>query len=338
MSHLSHKSRKKMRKLNSGRSYGILHSKRIVKKRASEKEQLKQACKSLGIKKEPEDTNTHPTFGRLPEECKIRVFSYLTDTEKCEAAKVCTEWARVMRTPRLWQFANFSQALSRGELPKDKCDAIRCIKDRATNFIYHLVSRRALLKHLEFEMDIVEGEEIWLKFLIYCLKMTNSHDLKVVQAKWTNSPDFMPFRAEERNWKSDRVKSFRSLLLTFSDTSPSIEELYTPFDWSASSVNVLCRFKQLHTLELDKYWVFALFREEHLSQLLDSLPCLKRFKLSVCVPLLGTLSFPQYIMASDSLETLDISCCTGFFLRSVRMPSLVSFTTSRYNIRHMGSL
>eukprot|EP00057_Strongylocentrotus_purpuratus_P005762 XP_003731716.1 PREDICTED: uncharacterized protein LOC100893183 [Strongylocentrotus purpuratus] len=159
--------------------------------------------------------------------------------------------------------------------------------------------------------------------------MTNSHELKVVHAEWTTSPEFMPFQAEEMTWKSDRVKSFLCLLTTLSEMCPAIEEIHTPFDWSFSSVKALSTFKQLHTLELDKYWVFAVLREENLNYLLESLPRLKRFKLSVSVPLIGMLSFPQYIMSSESLEVLDISNSTCFFLRSVHLPALTSIATAR---------
>ncbi|XP_054748434.2 uncharacterized protein LOC129254013 [Lytechinus pictus] len=314
---------RKKRKLNCGQPY-ISHRK--ARSKRDSKPHLKEQC---GTSYDMPDQNFGALFSRLPLECKVRIFSFLSDTDKCEAAKVCSEWAGVMRTPRLWQVADFTFALAQGHLPKDKCEAIKCIKDRATNYIYHFVSRGALLRHLFFQLDIIEGEEIWLKFLIYLLKMTNSHELKVVHAEWTASPEFMPFQAPEITWKSDRVKSFLCLLMTLGEMCPSIEEIHTPFDWSFSSVKSLSTFKQLHTLELDKYWVFSVLREENLNYLLESLPCLKRLKLSVSVPLIGMMSFPQYIMRSESLEVLDISNSTCFFLRSVHLPALTSLSTSR---------
>ncbi|XP_030831822.1 uncharacterized protein LOC579849 [Strongylocentrotus purpuratus] len=326
MSESSYCTRRKRRKLNCGQPYVISRSRR--RKARTEQANLKreEQCRiSCNISNNKLET----AFSRLPLECKVRIFSFLSDTEKCEIATVCSDWARVIRTPRLWQVADFTYALARSDLPKDKCEAIRCIKERATSYIYHFVSRGALLRCLFFELDIIEGEEIWLKFLIYLLKMTNSHELKVVHAEWTTSPEFMPFQAEEMTWKSDRVKSFLCLLTTLSEMCPAIEEIHTPFDWSFSSVKALSTFKQLHTLELDKYWVFAVLREENLNYLLESLPRLKRFKLSVSVPLIGMLSFPQYIMSSESLEVLDISNSTCFFLRSVHLPALTSIATAR---------
>ncbi|XP_072168901.1 uncharacterized protein [Diadema setosum] len=316
-------SRKNRKNWNYGDLLGVKKKRKFLKR--------DQHCKAGPVMLQKSATGGSPicSFSSLPAECKVHIFSFLNDTEKCRAAMVCSSWANIMRTPQLWQVADFTYGLSRGVLPKDDCKAISCIKERAKNYVYHLVSRGAFLRSLIFELDIIDGDETWLKFLIYCLKMTNSHELQRVHAKWTKSPDFMPISGEENHWKSARVKSFLSLLITLSETSPLIEELYTPCDWSEPTVGLLCKFKHLHTLELDKYWVFALFRQENLDELLGSLPRLKRFKLTVFVPLLGTLSFPEYKVSSKSLEVLDISNCTCFFLRSVDLPSLTAFTTAR---------
>ncbi|XP_022104369.1 uncharacterized protein LOC110986644 isoform X2 [Acanthaster planci] len=292
-----------------------------------------QTMKRKKTQKDQKRDDVFP-FGDLPEECRLKILSYLTDKEKCTAALVCTSWTNLIRTPCLWTKANFVDLLYRQKnkpfpIPSPTLEC-QVLKERVKNFVFHLVSRRALLRELKFEFDLHEGDEIWLKLVVYLLQMTHAQELHTIQFNWTYTPHVPWFLSGAAvDAKESRVTSFHKLLMVLKDTSRGVQGFTMPFDWSPYSVTLLCQFKCITTLELSKYWVFHGLPQRLLNKLLQELPKLRRFKLEVAVPFRDSESYPQYTMSSGTLEELDIAACSGFFLWSVTLPNLRHFWESR---------
>ncbi|XP_038070201.1 uncharacterized protein LOC119739361 [Patiria miniata] len=273
-------------------------------------------------------------FGELPNECKVKILAYLTDKEKCTAALVCTSWTDLIRTPCLWTKADFVELLyhQKSRHIPIPSPALECqvLKEKVKNFVFHLVSRQALLRELLFEFDLHEGDEIWLKLLVYLLQMTHAQELHTIQCNWTYTPHIPWFLSGAAvDAKESRVTSFHKLLMILQESSPGIQGFTMPFDWSPCSISLLCRFKSITTLELSKYWVFHGLPQRLLNRLLQELPKLRRFKLEVAVPFRDSELYPQYTMSSETLEELDIAACSGFFLWSVTLPNLKRFCDAR---------
>ena len=276
----------------------------------------------------------HFSFDELPAECKVKILSYLTDEEKCMAALVCTSWTRLIRTPCLWTKADFVELLyfrKRRHIPIPS-PILECqvLKEKVKNFVFHLVSRQALIRELHFEFDLHDGGEIWLKLLIYSLRMAHAQELHTVRCNWMYTPHIPWFLdGAALSAKESRVTSFRKFLTVLNETSAGIHSFSMPFDWSPYSITLLCQFKEIRTLELSKYWVFHALPQRLLNMLLRELPKLRRFKLDVAIPFRDGEMYPQYTMTSETLEELDIAMCSGFFLWSVTLPNLKSFSDSR---------
>ncbi|XP_071785013.1 uncharacterized protein [Asterias amurensis] len=306
-------------------------SKRCVKNKHQSVKTKRQKC---NLQKTCNMKQTCFLFQKLPNECKVQILSYLTDVEKCLASLVCTSFAQLMRTPCLWTKADFVELMffSRRRPMPIPSPALECqvLKERVKNFVFHLVSRRALIRELVFEFDLHDGDEIWLKLLVYLLQMAHAQDLQIIKCNWTFTPHIPWFLdGAALGAKESRVNSFHKFLTVLQETSPGINMFSMPFDWSSYSITLLCNFKEITSLELSKYWVFQALPQTLLNSLLQDLPKLKRLKLEVAVPFRDWDLYPQYTLTSKTLEDLDISTCSGFFLWSVTLPNLRNFTDSR---------
>ncbi len=274
-------------------------------------------------------------FQSLPTECLLKVFSFLTDVEKCQCARVCKVWAQLVRTPHLWVKADFKKLFFTMEkngvetIARPSASEYQRMKSKIRNYVFHLVSRRALLKSLTFSFDLQEGEEIWLKLLIHCLHETNSRELGRVVFNWVHTPHPYMFSDSASHTKSSRILSFHKFLTALHHACPNIKSFAMPFDWSPLSLHLLGLFQNVKYLELYKYWVFRGTSQSAINKLLDQFPNLEKLKMDVAVKVKECESYPQYTISSKSLKELDIRDSNGFFLWSVTLPQLLSFQVNR---------
>ncbi|XP_070574734.1 uncharacterized protein [Ptychodera flava] len=286
-------------------------------------------------------------FERLPKECQICVFSFLNAIEKARLSSVCKTWNELMVTPRLWSFADFSllspcqcgaAGYRRPLLSCDKC-VNRCpsdyllFKKRAYHYVAHLAFRKAILKKLQFQFDLQEDEEVWLKMLLYAINMTNVRELAVVECSWTvtrEKPSSL-YATEDflEGKKHERVRAFQKLLKALTMRSEMVHTFRFEFDWSDLSIDLLSSFKHIRHLELYRIWVYKSISQNRINRLLRDMELLESLKLEIWIPYQPGSVHPQYSMMSKSLKCLNIALCKGLFLGSVNLPNLEMLIIAR---------
>lgn len=292
------------------------------------------------------------TFNCLPFECQLHIFSFLSSSEKCEAALTCKLWADMLRAPSLWMNADFTELLccksgrifrhsnrqlSLERTPTSSANLIHScpipchnLTRRVETYVKFLSKGNAQLKLLSFEFDLMEDREQWLHQILQLLTGANSAGLEKVFGRWAFTPHFQ-WRSVSLSLfdKQIRVSSFHKLLKKLVETSPSVQHFRIQFDWSMTSVELLCKFQKIHTLELSKYWVFVTTPQSSIDALLDGLPNLKRLRLEMVTPFQHGTPHLMYTIRSSTLEELDLRRSSGFFLLSVNLPKLRSFAAHR---------
>ncbi|PIK59030.1 hypothetical protein BSL78_04057 [Apostichopus japonicus] len=315
--------------------------KRAQHERDNVKSPVTQRCK----KKQ----RTILTFDHLPLECRLHIFSFLSSQDKCDASTTCKLWAEILRTPCLWQNANFVPLLcceSRYHIYKqqtlERPSAVRTIsfnscstlcknlKTRVETYVNFLSKGNAQLKLLSFEFDLIEDSEQWLCQILQLLTGANCTGMEKVFGRWAFTPHCQGRSVSPSlDNKYSRVLSFHKFLWKLFEVSPCIQHFRIQFDWSMNSVKLLCKFQRIHTLELSKYWVFVTIPQSSIDALLEGLPNLKRLCIEMVTPFQRGTSHLLYTLRSSTLEELDIQRSSGFFLLSVNLPNLRSFVNHR---------
>uniref|UniRef100_A0A8C5N238 F-box domain-containing protein n=1 Tax=Leptobrachium leishanense TaxID=445787 RepID=A0A8C5N238_9ANUR len=274
-------------------------------------------------------TQKHFPFSLLPVDCQLHVFSFLSEVEKCSAALVCSDWSRLMRTPRLWRVADFMRLgafVSGMDGVLASFQEFERWKEWVHQYAYHLVSRRASLLVLRASFDLGDQRTKWADFLLQFLDSVHCGELRELELNWTLTHleplDLYPpeSMAQICMAKTDQFNSFQALFTQLTRTSPKLRRMKLPFDWSAHSVSLLTRFQHLNVLELNYFWVFKGVRPETMQELTRSLPKLKTLVLQILVPVkdLG-ISYP---LESKSLEFLDVSQSRGLVFSHLDLPAL----------------
>lgn len=268
-------------------------------------------------------------FCLLPVDCQLHVFSFLSEVEKCTAALVCSDWSKLIRTPRLWRVADFMRlgaVLSGMDGVLVSVREFERWKEWVHQYAFHLTSRRASLSVLRASFDLGDQRTKWAEFLLQFLDGVQCGDLQELELNWTLTHleplDIYPpgSMAQICLAKTDQFNSFQTLFERLTRTSPRLSRIKLPFDWSDHSVSLLTLFQNLSTLELNYFWVFKSVRPETMRQLTRSLPKLKTLILQVLVPVkdLGV----SYPIESKSLEFLDVSQSRGLVFSHLDLPSL----------------
>lgn len=279
------------------------------------------------------------TFQSLPPECKLKVFSYLTMQEKGLMERVCSEWRDLMRTRSLWNFVDLTRLPLQCQCPGRACSNTICYdayKDRTEHFLKYLADVQPILKDLRFAFDIFDCQDDWLRVLRSFIGAVSLQKLELAQLNWKETP-VKPYPSESATWSSNnyndlmyrhrrRQRHFVGFFDYFTASATNLLTLILPFDWSASSIRFLSRLQRLKSLVLESYFVPQPLQQEVLDDLLRGLPSLKRLTMSVCIG--SGLGLATYRIASKSLRYLDLSCCQGFCLGEVCLPSLTEFRTS----------
>ncbi|XP_059579657.1 uncharacterized protein LOC102566775 [Alligator mississippiensis] len=273
----------------------------------------------------------HFPFGRLPVDCQLHVFSFLSEGEKCTAALVCEAWSKLIRTAGLWRVADFMRlgALQSGvDAMQVSAREFERWKEWVHQYAYHLASRNASLLVLRASFDLGDHKAKWAEFLSRFLDSVRCGELRDLELNWTlthlEPPDFYPpgtcSMTQVSLAKMDQINHFQSLLEKLLRCAPKLAKMKLPFDWSAHSVAVLTRFQHLHTLELKYFWSLKGVCPEILQELTKALPKLRTLIFHVLVPVkdLGV----SYSLESRSLEYLDVSQSRGLVFCHLDLPSL----------------
>ena len=299
-------------------------------------------------------------FEDLPHVCKLKIFSYLSINEKGVASQVSLEWNRLMKSPGLWSHINFSSFSPTGLAVKSKqCRSAKVTpttffhgpypwlsnyieyddyKARISKFLAYMEDIRPKLRHLSFTYDVGQPKDEWLKWMIALLNGSQCHDLAYANIDWTWTPLRLScsdrycclFNKMQIKYRihETRVHSFNKLQEVLAKVAPRLVHLKTPFDWSPRSVLLMCRLKEVRTLQLGQYMMLKGIQQEMLDTLLRNMPQLRELEVKVCSPYYNSTS--TYAIRHPGLELLDISLCKGFFLHELMCPRLTVLKVGRY--------
>ncbi len=295
-------------------------------------------------------------FESLPDVCKFKIFSYLTPCEKGVAAQVCVEWNQLMKSPGLWSHLNFSMFHHSSQMRNKsrlKTSALGYqyqypvfnssteyddYKQRVSKFLSFLESVRPKLKHLVWSYDIGQPKDDWLNWIIEMLRKSQCQNLTYVNMDWTWTPLRLPssdrycclFNKMQMKYRlhEKRIRCFNKLQDALAKEAPNLSHLKMPFDWSPRSVLLLCRLKNLQTLQLGQYMMLTGVQQEMMDTLLHNMPQLRELEMKICSP--NYNSSTTYAINHKYLELLDISGCKGFFLSQLDCPNLKFLKIGRY--------
>lgn len=295
------------------------------------------SCTSLRGDDETNETEFFP-FQSLPDDCKLKVFSFLSSHDKGRAAQVCMNWWGLMRTSGLWAHIAFSD-FPFWCITTDEHNCLgNCFiryRVRIKQFLAFLRDIRPVLRSLEFKFDIGEAADGFLQPLEMLVEKSNTTELKYASMNWKETP-CRPFWADENRYRCDEVmqkhrlrqRTFCNFFDIFTKRSPKLETLVVPFDWSDKSVECLLRLKKLRSLVLEKYFVFQSLDQKLLDKLLAGLIDLRQLMMEVWTP--GGHGLVFFSIVSKSVEYLDVSQSRGFYLKSVHLPKLKRFRVARH--------
>lgn len=159
-------------------------------------------------------------FSQLPEEMKLKVFSYLSSCEKGRAARVCLDWWRLMRTPVLWSAVAFSE-FPLCCLPDSdhKCTAscYDCYRARVHAFARFLVDVKPVLRRFEFCFDIGNNQDRFLAMIEEVLDAAVTQDMRKACLNWHQTPCRMFWLDPNRTFKCEEAIEVRISKTTKTD-------------------------------------------------------------------------------------------------------------------------
>lgn len=279
-------------------------------------------------------------FQNLPLDCKLKIFSFFSHTERGVAAQVCQEWKCLVQIPSLWETVDCT-VFPRCHKTHTDCTKLCYVlyRERIKQFMFFLQGVRPVLKRLRLAFDIGDHEDGWLECVENFLDNARLHELEYLYFNWRETPGKPYWEAANVTWSTGdardlmhkhryRQRLFVNLFDRLTAHASNITQLIIPFEWSSRSLHALSRLSRLECLVLEKYFVFQSLNQESLDQLFVSVPRLRNLILEVWTPSGKGLQF--YCIRSASLMTFDISQCRGFYLKVVQLPHLEVFKVSRH--------
>lgn len=296
--------------------------------------------KALATLKKIVEKESFP-FQKLPADCMLKIFSFLTPVERGQAAQVCSQWRTLVKSSSLWSVVDLTTfPLCTKKSARHECTELcyAAYRNRMKKFIKYLISVKPALHSLSFAYDIGEYKDGWLENLQSLIKASRCLELEVAHLNWKETP-IRPFWSESITWSTNdynelmhrhrhRQRLFVNFFDLFTAAAPNVKQLVLPFDWSQRSLLALSRLRRLENLVLEKYFVFQTMDQESLDTLFRQLTNLRRLILEVWTPSGRGLIF--YHLTSASLEYLDVSQCRGFYLGTVNLPRVQVFKISRH--------
>lgn len=280
-------------------------------------------------------------FMDLPDDCMLKVFSFLDVMERGRAAKVCRKWNALTKQSSLWTVVDLTSfPLCPIQKTSHVCGA-DCYKNyrvRVKKFMRFLQSVHPVMRRLSFAFDIYDQEDRWLESIEHLIQAAHCQELAFAHVNWKETP-IKPFWVEQIAWSvSDynefmhrhrhRQRRFIQFFDLLTTRAPNIQKMVMPFDWSQKSLEFIGRLKNLNTLVLEKYFVFQNMSQASLDILLEQLPKLERLVLEVWTP--SGKGLILYQIRSTQIVYLDVSHCRGFYIGGIHLPGLRVFKVTRH--------
>lgn len=276
-------------------------------------------------------------FQLLPDVCKLKIWSLLKQCDLGRCMLVCVEWHNHIKKPHVWHSIQFSE-LPYSCLPHERTGPIHmdpichhCFRKRVYSFSRFLTSVRPIVNRFQFCFDISHPTDQFLSVVEQFISTAKLSNLKHANINWKDSPSRQPLRDSSEGLR-DYIHRFRRrqrMFVIFFDNFTSLTQhlttLVVPFDWSERSVSSLCRLTTLETLILERYGIYSHVSQVLIDAVLGHLVNLRKLLLEVWIP----TRIKAFSIESVSLTYLDLSQCRGFYLGSVRTPSLIQLKMVR---------
>jgi len=277
----------------------------------------------------------------LPEDCKLKIMSFLTPKERGVAAQVCKEWSRLTIVPSLWSLVDFSSfpLCARCAYQHRECNMLcyAAYKTKMKKFFRYLIALRPAMRRLKFEFDI--DKDGWLELIQSLLRSACCRELYFVHLNWketTVRPQSS--NAISHTWSTSdyhdlmfhhrhRQRLFVMFFEFFVTAAPNIKSLTLPFDWSDRSMRAIGRLRLLHTLVLQTYFWTHWADQASLTFLLQMIPTVRKLVLEVWSH--SGQGLTPYMFDSPSIEFLDMSASRGVCLSRCSLPRLTTLKVSR---------
>ncbi|KAF6024690.1 hypothetical protein EB796_017012 [Bugula neritina] len=293
------------------------------------------------------------TFDHLPNECILKIFSYLNQLERGRCMFVCWKWYAVAQTPMIWSHINFREFnLCYGHGPNTELpqylDAehtaqgvtqvntkTQCTKScygkyitRIERYILFLIDIQPKIKRLEFSFDLLKDG--WVEIIKHLIRHTTVSEIEYVDMDWQDTPvkpqhlfSDSYVRLQDIMYETRRRhRSFTQFLEEFIELIPHVKTLVMPFHWpSVKAAKLVFPSTNLVNLVLKKSTVLQIPSQEVFDEL-SKITDLERLLIEVWMPNVSNDFLASYCIKSRSLKYLDLSQCKNFNIKSVDLPSL----------------
>ena len=275
-------------------------------------------------------------FERLPDVCKMHVFSYLDVADRVAVSMVCKEWNNSIRSPKLWVNVDVREAVKQSQRKQSKNVETREFqhRTRAAKFLSYVSEIDPFVKRLVLVGDIADPDfNERVQLFTQCSKLSELQELTVDWTRSVNSSAASPETAITSSQDGNHRRRQRLFVRFFGDLSqaaPNLKCLTLPFNWSPCSVDALLRLEKLESITLMRYSdlqtldITALFE-----QLVSGLNELRRLTIEVWTARAsGGLTY--FKLNSNSLEYVDASQSRGVAFGEINLPNVRELRVSRH--------
>lgn len=241
-------------------------------------------------------------FNDLPEDCLIHIFSHLSIQQKGVASQVCADWNSVLKYHPLWADIDLTlfkvtcqckQLPSLHPKPADPCSNPLCYnsyKTKIKQFLNFILKYQFRVTSLKLCFDIIDCDDNWDVFVQSMWKNLNLMELRILDFDWLQTAEKaarsrMGWGAQVNDLKllqRRRTRRFEFIFRLILTSSPHLETLRIPFEWTNTCVQLLCQMKTLKSLSLTKCSnKFSSPSPSHLDSILKSLSRLQHLEVFI---------------------------------------------------------
>ncbi|CAG5125730.1 unnamed protein product [Candidula unifasciata] len=301
-----------------------------------------EATRSSEVPMDTSESTRYFPFQLLPELCKLRIWSFLTQCDLGRCMLVCADWHHSIQRPQLWNSVRFS-ALPYTCLPRDRSGPVHtepvchhCFRKRVFSFSQFLSHIHPVVQEFQFCLDISHPTDQFNNVVEQFMSTAELNSLTYADINWKESPSRASLRTSQESLQDymyryrKRQRMFCRIFSTFVSVATHLTTLVMPFDWSDKNLECLCSLTKLENLVLEKYGIYNhCFTQDFMNTLTRSLVNLKKLLLEVWIPTCNNTGMEVYYVESASLTFLDVSQCRGFYLKRISTPNLLHLRIAR---------